>query len=109
VKRKADHTVSSGNVFKDLGVPAPEEALAKAELTAKIAEIIASRKLTQAAAAELLGVDQPKVSALLRGRLVGFSTDRLLKFLTALGRDVEIVIRPRRDAKGRGHLHVVSA
>ncbi len=86
----------------------PEEALTKAALTAKIAEIIASRELTQAAA-EILGVDQPKVSALLRGRLSGFSTDRLLKFLTALGRDVEIVIRTRREAKGRGHLHVVSA
>jgi len=109
VKRKTDHTTSSGNVFKDLGVSAPEEALAKAELTARIAEIIAGRKLTQAAAAEILGIDQPKVSALLRGRLAGFSTDRLLRFLTALGRDVEIVIRPRRGAKGQGHLHVVSA
>lgn len=58
-------------MFKDLGVSAPEEALAKAELTAKVAEIIAGRKLTQAAAAEILGVDQPKVSALLRGRLAG--------------------------------------
>ncbi len=109
MKRKTEHAVSSGNVFKDLGVSAPEEALAKAELTAKIAEIISSRKLTQAEAAEVLGVDQPKVSALLRGRLAGFSTDRLLRFLTALGRDVEIVIRPRREAKGRGRLHVVSA
>ncbi len=109
MKRKTDYTMSSGNVFKDLGVSAPEEALAKAELTVKIAEIITSRRLTQAAAAEILGVDQPKVSALLRGRLAGFSTDRLLKFLTALGRDVEIVIRPRRHAKGRGHVHVVSA
>jgi len=109
VKRKTDHTASSGNVFKDLEVSSPEEALTKAALTAKIAEIIATRELTQAAAAEILGVDQPKVSALLRGRLSGFSTDRLLKFLTALGRDVEIVIRTRREAKGRGHLHVVSA
>lgn len=108
MKRKTDHAVSTGNVFKDLGVRAPEEALAKAELTAQIAEIIASKKLTQAAAAAVLGVDQPKVSALLRGRLAGFSTDRLLKFLTALGQDVDIVIRPGR-AKGRGHVHVVAA
>jgi predicted XRE-type DNA-binding protein len=70
-------------------VSAPEEALARAELTAKIAEIIFSRKLTQAAAAEILGLDRPKVSALLRGRLAGFSTDRLLRFLTALGQDVD--------------------
>lgn len=109
MKRKTDYMASSGNVFKDIAVSSPEEALAKAELTAKIAEIIASKKLTQAAAAEILGVDQPKVSALLRGRLSGFSTDRLLKFLTALGRDVEIVIRTRHESKGRGHLHVVSA
>jgi predicted XRE-type DNA-binding protein len=109
VKRKIDHAMGSENVFKDLGVSAPEAALAKAELTARIAEIIAGRKLTQAAAAEILGMDQPKVSALLRGRLAGFSTDRLLRFLTALGRDVEIVIRPRRGARGQGHLHVVSA
>ncbi len=109
MKRKTEHGVSSGNVFKDLGASALEEALAKAELTAKVAEIIASRKLTQAEAAEVLGVDQPKVSALLRGRLAGFSTDRLLRFVTALGRDVDIVIRPRRGARGQGHVHVLSA
>lgn len=108
MKRKTDYTASSGNVFKDLAVSSPEEALAKAKLAAKIAEIIASRRLTQAAAAVILGVDQPKVSALLRGRLSGFSTDRLMKFLTSLGRDVAIVIT-RRESKGRGHLHVVSA
>ena len=88
---------------------APEEAQAKAELTARIAEIITTAGLTQAAAARILGVDQPKVSALLRGRLSGFSTDRLLKFVIALGRDVQIVIRARSKAKGRGHLRVVSA
>ena len=54
-------------------------------------------------------MDQPKVSALLRGRLAGFSTDRLLKFITGLGQDVAIVIRARRSNKGRGHLHVVAA
>jgi len=107
--KKISHTASSGNVFKDLGVEFPEEALAKAELVAKIAEIILSKGLTQAAAAAILGVDQPKVSALLRGRLSGFSTDRLLRFVTALGRDVEIVIRSRSKSKGPGHLHVVNA
>ena len=89
--------------------PSADEALTKAELAARIAKIIASRKLTQAAAGEILGVDQPKVSALLRGRLAGFSTDRLLKFITSLGQDVDIVIRARRSTKGRGHLHVVAA
>jgi predicted XRE-type DNA-binding protein len=68
---------SSGNVFADLGLENPGELLAKAELVQRIADIIAERKLTQVRAAKLLGIDQPKVSALLRGKLDGFSTDRL--------------------------------
>ena len=75
-------TRSSGNVFADLGLPAPEERLAKAKLAAEIARVIAARGLTQRAAARLMGIDQPKVSHLLRGRLAGFSTDRLLTWLT---------------------------
>ena len=85
---------SSGNVFADLGLENPEELLAKAELVQRICDIIAARKLTQARAAELLSIDQPKISALMRGKLDGFSTDRLFRFLNALGSDVEIVIRP---------------
>jgi predicted XRE-type DNA-binding protein len=97
---------SSGNVFADLGVDRPEEALAKAKLAAAITDIIASKGLTQTKAAELLGIDQPKISALLRGRLTGFSTDRLIRFLNALGRDVEIVIKPRPHAHSVGRLAV---
>ncbi len=89
---------SSGNVFADLGLNNPEELLAKAELVQRIADIIAERKLTQVRAAKLLGIDQPKVSALLRGKLDGFSTDRLFRFLNALGRDVEIMIRPAKHS-----------
>ncbi len=111
-KNKDDPPVSieesSGNVFADLGLKNPEELLAKAELVQRIAEIIAERKLTQVRAARLLGVDQPKVSALLRGKLDGFSTDRLFRFLNALGRDVEIVIRPARQ-EGEADTRVVSA
>ena len=107
MKGGRDYKVGSGNVFVDLGVDAPEQALAKAELTAKIAQIIEARGLTQAAAARLLGVDQPKVSALLRGRLTGFSTERLIRFLNALGRDVEIVVRDRPRTKGPGRLQVL--
>jgi predicted XRE-type DNA-binding protein len=84
-------------VFADLGLENPEELLAKAELVQRISDIIAERKLTQVRAAELLGIDQPKVSALLRGKLDGFSTDRLFRFLNALGNDIEIVIRPARN------------
>ena len=101
-KKKGDKPVpierSSGNVFADLGLKNPEELLAKAELVQRIADIIAERKLTQVRAAKLLGIDQPKVSALLRGKLDGFSTDRLFRFLNALGRDVEIVIRPAKHS-----------
>ena len=91
----------SANVFADLDVPDPGEALAKAQLAQRICAIISERKLTQARAASVLGIDQPKVSALIRGRLDGFSTDRLFRFLNALGHDVEIVVRPR----GRGNEH----
>lgn len=85
---------SSGNVFADLGLPHPEIALAKAKLVQRIRELIRERKLTQAAAAELLGIDQPKVSGLVRGRLDGFSIDRLFRFLNALGQRVEITLTP---------------
>jgi predicted XRE-type DNA-binding protein len=93
-------TESSGNVFADLGLADPEEALAKAELARQIGALLAERGLTQAQAAALLGIDQPKVSALVRGRLEGFSLDRLLRFLLALDRDVEIVVRPRPRPDG---------
>ena len=101
-----DHVIGSGNVFEDLGRPRPAEALAKAELARKIAELIAERRLTQAAAADLLDIDQPKVSALVRGRLAGFSLDRLVRFLVLLGRDVEIVVKPRTQAGGQGRVLV---
>jgi predicted XRE-type DNA-binding protein len=90
---------SSGNVFADLGLKNPEELHAKAELVQRISDIIEERKLTQLRAAELLGIDQPKVSALIRGKLDGFSTDRLFRFLNALGSDVEIVVRPARSGE----------
>lgn len=101
---KKDHVVGSGNVFEDLGHPRPAEALAKAELARKIAALIARRRLTQTAAAELLSIDQPKVSALVRGRLAGFSLDRLVRFLVLLGSDVEIVVKPRTRATNRARL-----
>jgi predicted XRE-type DNA-binding protein len=93
---------SSGNVFADLGVANADQYLAKAELAAEIFRIVRRRRLSQAAAGKLLGVNQPKVSALLHGRLDGFSTDRLLRFLTALGCDVRITVsEPKRRARGR--------
>src|SRR5947208_6134566 len=84
----------SGNVFADLNVPNPELALAKAELVQRIRDLITEKKLTQVKAAKLLGLDQPKVSALVRGRVEGYSIDRLFLFLNALGQRVEISVRP---------------
>ncbi len=91
--------VGSGNVFADLGLPNSKEMLIKAELASKIGEIIETRHLTQMDAAEILGIDQPKISALIRGRLTGFSTERLFRFLNALGSDVEISIKPKPESR----------
>ena len=100
-------TPSSGNVFADLGFAEPEEELTKAQLASRIREIIKRRRLTQVAAAALMGIDQPKVSALLNGRLANFSGDRLMRLLTALGQDVEIVVRAARRGRARGRIRVV--
>ena len=86
---------SSGNVFGDLKFPDADEMLAKAEMARQIGKLIKKRGLTQGEAAALLKVAQPKVSALINGRLTAFSTDRLMRFLKALGQDVRIVVRPR--------------
>src|SRR5207237_7500663 len=103
---KKDYVVGSGNVFADLGYARPEEAAAKAELAHKITKIIERRKLTQAEAATLLEVDQPKVSALKRGRLSGFSLDRLVRFLVLLGSDVQIVVKEQPRSRRRAKLLV---
>jgi len=100
-------TEGSGNVFADLGVAEPEEELAKAKLAFHIRAAIGRRALTQARAAALMGLDQPKVSALMNGRLTGFSSDRLLRCLTALGQDVDIVVRGGGTDRVRGRLRVV--
>jgi predicted XRE-type DNA-binding protein len=94
-------------VFADLGVTEPEEELAKAQLASLIRDAIKRRRLTQSQAAELTDLDQPKVSALVNGRLGGFSSDRLMRCLTALGQDVEIVVRRRARARAPGHVRVV--
>ena len=99
----------SGNVFADLGLPDADELLIKAQLADQISDLIEERKLTQVEAAKLLGIDQPKVSALVRGRLSGFSTDRLFRFLNALGRDVEIRVVPNLEADTRSQTRVISA
>jgi len=99
----------SGNVFADLEFPDAEEMLVKAELVRQIYEVIRKRRLTQIKAAEILGIDQPKVSALLRGKLAGFSLERLFHFLNALGRDVQIVVKPIPRSRQQGKLKVSAA
>jgi predicted XRE-type DNA-binding protein len=99
-----EYTLGSGNVFADLDHPNPEEALLKAQLAREISAAIRERHLTQTAAGELLGLDQPKVSALMRGRLAGFSVERLLRCLTALGRDVTITVGPKKRERGQVEL-----
>ena len=107
ISRRRKVEASSGNVFADLDIPEAQDTLAKAELARRVCAILAERKWTQARAAAILGIDQPKVSALLRGKLDGFSTARLFRFLNALGQDVEIVIRFREAKNGRAFTRVV--
>jgi Uncharacterized conserved small protein len=99
---------SSGNIFQDLGFPNAEEMLMKAELVRQISEIIDQRELTQVEAAKLLGIDQPKVSALIRGKLSGFSIERLLRFLNLLGCDIEIVVKKNQKSMNKTGINVVS-
>ncbi|MFU2315108.1 helix-turn-helix domain-containing protein [Rahnella sp. PCH160] len=92
--------ISSGNVYADIDLPDAEEMLVKAQLAQKIGELMQNRRLTQAAAAKLFGMTQPKVSALLRGQFRGISEAKMIECLNKLGRDVQIVIAESRQATG---------
>lgn len=94
---KGEYQTGTRNVFKDLGVPNAEEHFVKAQLVFKIDAILKKRKLRQVEAARLLGIRQPDVSKMLRGEFREFSVERLLRFLVALGQDVEIAVKPHRD------------
>src|ERR1700733_9748651 len=106
--KKKGYEIGSRNVFKDIGVPNAEEHFVKAQLVFKIDTLMKERKLKQVDAADLFGVRQPDVSTMLRGEFRQFSVERLLRFLVALNQDVEIVVRPHRDAKNAPVLHVSS-
>lgn len=101
-------TATSGNVFKDLAFPDSGTELAKAQLAHRIVSVIEDRGLTQQQAAEVLGIDQPGVSHLVRGNLKRFSMDRLFRFLNALGRDVEILVKDKPRARERASVRVVT-
>lgn len=102
-------TRGTGNVFADLGYPDAEERQTKLRLAHTINSVIARRRLTQAAAAEKLGVNQPKVSALAHYKLDGFSVERLMTFLTALDQDVEIVIKRKPKSRSAARISVIAA
>jgi predicted XRE-type DNA-binding protein len=108
-KKAANLEESSGNVFADLGLRNPQDRLAKAQLAHRICQVIAARGLTQTKAAELMGLDQPKISALMRGNLKGFSAERLFRCLNDLGQEVEIIVRPVPKVGHRGNTRVVAA
>jgi predicted XRE-type DNA-binding protein len=105
--KSTEVTEGSGNVFADLGLPNADLELIKARLTLQIYRIIKDRGITQTEAGKILGIPQPHVSALARNRSGNFSVGRLIDFLTALGQDVEITVRPTR--KDNGHMSVVVA
>jgi predicted XRE-type DNA-binding protein len=98
--RKTKAKLGRDNVFADLGLPNPEQELLKARLTLQIYKIVKGRGLTQAQVGEILGIKQPHVSTLMRNRAGNFSVGRLMEFLTALGQDVEITVKPTRKAQG---------
>jgi len=97
---------SSGNVFADLGFPNAEREQLKAQLTLRIYRLIKQRGLTQAEAGKILGIKQPHVSALMRGQSGIFSIERLMDFLTALGQNVEITVKPAHRELGEVLVHI---
>jgi len=101
--------MGSGNVFEDIGLSDAEERLAKAQLAYKISEMIKESRLSQAEAARILGTEQPKISAIMNGKLSGFSLERLIYFLNVLGSDVQIIAKPKQTSRKSAALEVVFA
>ena len=103
-----DHEKSNGNVFADLGFPHSEQELVKAKLTVQIYRLLKPRGLTQAEAAKLLGTTQAQVSALMRCRPVSVSIGRLIEFLTVLGQDIDVTVKPStgRNKGQQGHVSI---
>jgi predicted XRE-type DNA-binding protein len=102
-------TPSSGNVFADLGFTDADERQTRVRLALAINQILERRRLTQTKAARLLGINQPKISALSKYRLDGFSVERLMRFLNALDQDVDIVIRTKLDRRREARIAVTAA
>ncbi len=99
----------SGNIFADIGTVYPERTLARAQIMFRTAEIIKKLNLTQKEASDLLDIPQSKVSCLINGKLSMFSLDHLLMLLNKLGRDVEIIIKPKLKEEKFASTHVLVA
>jgi len=108
-KQKIEVHEGSGNVFADLGLPDSEEMLLKSQIVVELHRAITARKLTQTAAAKLIGIAQSDLSNVLRGRFRGYSTERLMRMLTAFGRDIDIVVRPPHRARKPGRIRLLTA
>lgn len=104
--KEPEFEIGSDNIFTDIGIENPEEELTKADLAWEIDQIITKKKLTQKKAAEIMGINQPKVSALLHRKLAGFSVERLLHFLQVLGQDIDIVVKPKPRSRKTGRVIV---
>jgi predicted XRE-type DNA-binding protein len=102
--RKVKVDVGSGNIFADLGLPDADTHFLKAQIVAEIYRLTSQRKLTQAQAGKLIGISQPEVSRMFKGNFREYSVDRLMAFLTAFDRDVEIVVRPHKKAGKAGRI-----
>jgi predicted XRE-type DNA-binding protein len=109
MKRKSIVEAGSGNVFADLGDEQAPESLLKSRLAQRLANVIDAKGLTQSEVVTVLGIDQPKVSKILRGRLREFSTDRLFRFLNALDQDIQIVITDKPASRRQAQLTVAPA
>ena len=109
ISKRIEIHEGSGNVFADLGLPDSEGLLVKSQIVIELHRSIKSRKLSQTAAAKLIGIAQPDLSNLLRGRFSGFSTERLMRMLTSFGRDIDIVVRPPTRTRRTGRIRLLTA
>ncbi len=107
--KEIEYEVSSGNVYADFGYSNPEEADAKADLAMLISSIIKQRKMTQKEAARLIGVDQPKISKIMRGLLSEFTIERLINYLLSLGFDIEIKPIPHKVKTSAPAIHIIKS
>ena len=108
-KAKIEFHESSGNIFADLGLPDSEEMLLKSQIVVELHRAIKERKLTQTAAAKLISIAQPDLSNVLRGRVRGNSTDRQMRMLTAVGQDIDIVVRSPKRTRKTGRIRLLTA